>query len=131
MGRPTKRGEYQYVSGVMGIAYNPFLDSQDGNACMNFKVAELLKFWTEKIVEIDPTKRERPSLGLLLEKMSEIISVPRSDKKVELRLGKRKRRVVYKFGDHLEVAETILVPTSPREPDRRSYGAGEIIASEG
>ena len=54
---------------------------------MNFEVAELLKFWTEKIVEIDPTERERPSLGLLLEKMPEIISVPRSDKKVELRLG--------------------------------------------
>ena len=26
--KPTKRGEYQYVSGVMGIAYNPFLDSR-------------------------------------------------------------------------------------------------------
>ena len=24
--RPNKKGEYQYVSGVMGIAYNPFLD---------------------------------------------------------------------------------------------------------
>ena len=64
--RPTKRGEYQYVSGVMGIAYNPFLDSEAGNAQMNFEVAELLKVWTEKIIEIDPTERERPSLGLLL-----------------------------------------------------------------
>ena len=26
--KPTKRGEYQYVSGVMGIAFNPFLDSE-------------------------------------------------------------------------------------------------------
>ena len=25
---PNKKGEYQYVSGVMGIAYNPFLDSE-------------------------------------------------------------------------------------------------------
>ena len=25
--KPTKHGEYQYVSGVVGIAYNPFLDS--------------------------------------------------------------------------------------------------------
>ena len=80
--RPTKRGEYQYVSGVMGIAYNPLLDSRAGRACMNFEVAELLKFWTEHIVEIDPTERERPSLGLLLARMPEIISVPRSDKKV-------------------------------------------------
>ena len=71
----------------MGMAYNPFLDSEAGNAFMKFEVAELLKFWTEKIIEVDPTERERLSLGLLLEKMPEIISVPRSDKKVKLRLG--------------------------------------------
>ena len=34
--KPTKRGEYQYMSGVMGIAYNPFLDSEAGNAYMNY-----------------------------------------------------------------------------------------------
>ena len=85
--RPTKRGEYQNVSGVIGIAYNPFLDSEAGNSCMNFEVAELLKFWTEEIIEIESTKRERPSLCLLLGKTPEIISVPRSVKKVELRLG--------------------------------------------
>ena len=45
--KPTKRGEYQYVSGVMGIAYNPFLDSEAENAYMNYEVAELLTFWTE------------------------------------------------------------------------------------
>ena len=55
---------------------------------MKFEVKELLKFWSEKIVEIDPTERERPSVGLLLEKL------PRSDKKVELRLG-RKDGVLY------------------------------------
>ena len=42
----------------MGIAYNPFLGSEAGNAYMNFEVAELLKFWTEKIIEIDPTDRK-------------------------------------------------------------------------
>ena len=41
------------ASGVMGIAYNPFLDSEAGSAYMNFGVAELLKFWTERIIEID------------------------------------------------------------------------------
>ena len=54
------------MSGVMGMIYNPFLDSEGGKACMNFEVAELLKFWTERIIDIDPTERERPSLGLLL-----------------------------------------------------------------
>ena len=54
---------------------------------MNFLVVELLKFWTERIIEIDPTERERPSLGLLLENIPEVISVPRSNKRVELKMG--------------------------------------------
>ena len=57
--KPNKKGEYQYVSGVMGMANNPFLDSEAGGAHRNYEVAELLKFWTEKIVEIDTVERER------------------------------------------------------------------------
>ena len=30
-------------------------------------MAELLKFWTQKIIEIEPTEKERSSLDLLLE----------------------------------------------------------------
>ena len=58
--KPTKRGEYQYVSGVTGTAYNPFLDSEAGNAHKIYEVTELLKFWTEKIIEIDPVDLPRP-----------------------------------------------------------------------
>ena len=65
--RLNKRGEYQYVSGVMGIAYNPFLNSEAGSAHRNPEVMELLKFWTEKIIVIDSMEREKPSLGLLLD----------------------------------------------------------------
>ena len=83
----NKKGEYQYVSGMMGMAYNPFLDSEAGGAHRNYEVAELLKFWTEKIVEIDTVERERPSVGLILEKKPEEISVPRSSKRVELKMG--------------------------------------------
>ena len=83
--RPNKKGEYQYVSGVMGIAYNPFLDSETGSAHRNHEVTELLKFWTEKIIEIDPAERKNPSLVLILEKMPEVKSVSRSNKRVELK----------------------------------------------
>ena len=69
------------------MAYNPFLDSEAGGAHRNYEVAKLLKFWTEKIVEIDTVERERPSLGLILEKTAEVISVPRSSKRVELKMG--------------------------------------------
>ena len=71
------------MSGVMG--HNPFLDSGAGNAHKNYEVTELLKFWTEKIIEIDPVERERPSLGLTLEKIPEVISEPSSNKRVELK----------------------------------------------
>ena len=57
--KPNKKGEYQYVSGVMGMAYNAFLDPEAGGAHRNYEVAELLKFWTEKIVEIDTVERGR------------------------------------------------------------------------
>ena len=85
--KPNKKGEYQYVSGVMGMAYNPFLDLEAGGAHRNYEVAELLKFWIDRIMEIDPVERERPSLGLILERTPEVISVPRSSKRVELRMG--------------------------------------------
>ena len=75
------------MSGVMGIAYNPFLDSETGGAHRNHEVAELLKFWTERIVEIDAVEKERPSLGLILEKTPEVVSIPRSNKRVEVNMG--------------------------------------------
>ena len=85
--RLSEKGEYQYASGVMGIAYNPFLDSETGGAHRNHEVAELLKFWTGKTVEIDAVEKERPSLGLILEKTPEVVSIPRSNKRVEVNMG--------------------------------------------
>ena len=82
----------------MGIAYNPFLDSEAGNAHKNFEVTELLKFWTEKIIEIDPAERERPSLCLILEKMPEVISIPRSNKRVELKMGNGNGMLIANLG---------------------------------
>ena len=84
--RPNKKGEFQYVSGVVGIAYNLFLNSEAASAYRNHEVTELLKFWTEKIIVIDPTEMEKPSWGLLLEATPKVISVPRSSKRVELRM---------------------------------------------
>ena len=96
--RPNKKGEYQYVSGVMGIAYNPFLDSEAGSAHRNHEATELLKFWTEKIIEIDPAEREKPSLGLIFEKMPEVRCVPRSNKRVEFKMGNGKSMLVTNLG---------------------------------
>ena len=50
-------------------------------------MTELLKCCTEKIVEIDPVEREKPSLGLIFETTPKIICVPCSNKRVELKMG--------------------------------------------
>ena len=71
----------------MGIAYSPLLNSEAGSGHRNHEVTELLKFWTEKIIVINSMEREKPSLGLLIEATPKVISVPRSNKSVELRMG--------------------------------------------
>ena len=65
---------------------------------MNYEVTELLKFWTEKITDVDPVEKERPILGLILEKMPEVISVPRSNKGVELNMGIRNGMLITNLG---------------------------------
>ena len=96
--KPNKKGEYQYVSGVMGMAYNPFLDSEAGGAhrIRGGGATKVLdredsgyRYWRE---------RERPSLGLILEKTPEVISVPRSSKKVELKMGNGNGMLVTNLG---------------------------------
>ena len=38
-------------------------------------------------MEIDAVEKERPSLGLILEKTPEVVSIPRSNKRVEVNMG--------------------------------------------
>ena len=61
-------------------------------------MTELLKFWTEKIIEIEPVERKRPNRGLTLEKIPELISVPRSNKRVELKMGNGNGMLVTNLG---------------------------------
>ena len=77
---------------------------------MSFEVTELLKFWTERIIKIDATVKGKPRLGLRLVKVTEVICMPHSEKKVELRLG-REDKILHKSGYNLKVAETILAST--------------------
>ena len=57
---------------------------------MNIEVNELLKFRTEKMMDIDASEREKPRLGLLVEIEPETICVSCSEKGVELKLDGKK-----------------------------------------
>ena len=63
------------------------MNEEAGSAHRNNELTELLKFWTEKVIVIVSMEREKASLGLLLEATPKVISVPRSSKRVDLRMG--------------------------------------------
>ena len=66
---PIRKKSYSYVSGVIGIAYNPFLSEDIRDSFFDYEQAVLLRFWTLRIVTIKSatypqTKWKRVDFGL-------------------------------------------------------------------
>ena len=78
---------YSYVSGIIGIAYNPFLYEDIRDCFFDYEQAVLLRFWTSRIATIRSAANQQTSLGLVLEEKVTAPSVPESDKRVEFGLG--------------------------------------------
>ena len=47
---PIKKMSYNYVSGIIGIAYNPFLSEDIRDCFFDYEQAVLLRFWSSRIV---------------------------------------------------------------------------------
>ena len=84
---PIKKKSYSYVSGVIGIAYNPFLSEDIRDNFFDYEQAVLLRFWTSRIVTIKSATNPQTNLGLVLEEEVTAPSVPNFDKRVEFGLG--------------------------------------------
>ena len=84
---PIKKKSYSYVSGVIGIAYNPFLSEDERDCFFDYEQAVLLRFWMSRIVTIKSATSPQIRLILILEEEVTAPSVPKSDKKVEFGLG--------------------------------------------
>ena len=84
---PIKKKSYSYVSGIIGIAYNPFLSEDIRDCFFDYEQAVLLRFWTSRIVTIKSANNPQTKLGLVLEEEVTAPSVPKSDKRVEFGLG--------------------------------------------
>ena len=64
---PIRKKSYSYVSGVIGIAYNPF-PSEDTHDCFfEYEQAVLLRFWTSRIATIKSAANPQTKLELVLE----------------------------------------------------------------
>ena len=85
--RPIRNKSYSNVSGVIGIAYNPFVSEDIRDCFFDYEQAVLLRFWTSRIALIKSTTNPQTKLGLVLEEKVTASSVPKSDKRVEFGLG--------------------------------------------
>ena len=84
---PIKKKSYSYVSGIIAIAYNPFLSEDIRDCFFDYEQAVLLRFWTSRIVTIKNANNPQTKLGLVLEEEVTAPSVQKSDKRVEFGLG--------------------------------------------
>ena len=84
---PIRKKSYSYVSGVIGIAYNPFLSRDIRDCFFDYEQAVLLRFWTSRVATIKSATNPQTKLGLVLEEKVTAPSVPKSDKRVEFGLG--------------------------------------------
>ena len=84
---PIRKKSYSYVSGVIGIAHNPFLSEVIRDYFFDYEQAVFLRFWTSRIATIRGAANQQTRLGLVLEEKVTAPSVPESDKRVEFGLG--------------------------------------------
>ena len=71
-----KLKSFHYVSGVPGIAYNPFVNEEAREAYFDYEQVIVLNFWVERIKETGMLMVEQPKLGIILEERVVEPSVP-------------------------------------------------------
>ena len=59
---------FQYVSGIPGMAYNPFVKEEAREAYFDYEQVVVLDFWVVRVKEIGMLMMEQPKLGIVLEK---------------------------------------------------------------
>ena len=84
---PTRKKSYSYVSGIIGMAYNLFINEDIRDFFFDYEQAVLLRFWTSRIATIKSAANQQTKLGLVLKEKVTAPSVPISDNRVEFGLG--------------------------------------------
>ena len=46
---PIRKKSYHYMSGIVGMAYNPFIDDDIGDCYFDYEQAVMLRFWSSRI----------------------------------------------------------------------------------
>ena len=62
-----KLKSFQYVSGIPGMAYNPFVNEEAREAYIDYELVVVLDFWDERVKETGILMMEHSKLGTNLE----------------------------------------------------------------
>ena len=65
---PIRKEFYSYVSGIIGMAYNPFLNEDIRDCIFDYEQTVKLRFWTSRIAKIRIAANQQTRLGLVLVK---------------------------------------------------------------
>ena len=79
---PIRKKSYSYVSGIIGIVYNPFLNEDIRDCFFDYEQTVLLRFWTSRIATIKSAANQQTRLGLVLKEKVAATLVLKSDKRV-------------------------------------------------
>ena len=84
---PIRKKSYHYVSGIVGMAYNTFINEFIRDCYFDFEQAVLLRFWSLGISTIRSIASQQIKLGIVLEENVTALSIPKSDNRMEFGLG--------------------------------------------
>ena len=83
---PIRKKSYSYVSGIIGMAYNPFINEDIRDCFFDYEKAVLLRFWTSRIVPVRSAANQQTKRGLVLEEKVTAPSMPKLENRVEFGL---------------------------------------------
>ena len=71
-----KLKSFLYVSGIPGMAYNPFVNEEAREAYFDYEQVIVLDFWVERVKETGMLMVKQPKLGIILEERVVEPSIP-------------------------------------------------------
>ena len=81
-----RKKSYYYVSGIVGMAYNPFPNEDIRDCYFDYDYAVLLRFWWSRILTIRIIASPQVKLGFILAENATAPSISKRDKRVEIGL---------------------------------------------
>ena len=75
------------MSGVPGMAYNPFVNEEARDSYFDFEPALILSFWVERVWELGTITSEQLQLGVILEERVIEPSAPQLEGQVSFECG--------------------------------------------